>query len=576
MTHRSSNKFSKKVKESYNQNTMNKSVKIPSGVYRGFVVNNDDPRRMGRVKVSISKFYGMMNPATAATDPDQEYLGAVWCRMLMPFGGNTPVNGGGQNSFGFTAQPPALDTEVLVAFSGDTDKGIVVGVLPDESRNAGLTGPQAGFSTSNEFTTVQEVAKTRDSENQRAPEHPQAAQLQEQGLVRDRLRGLNFSNPRRDPQSQVLGFSTPRGHAFVMDDGATEGDAGALIRIRTENGAQILMDDTNGFTYIIQRDGKSWIEMNREGDIDVYSEKSVNFHTEGDMNFHAGADINIEAGGRFNVKSLGAGGIKMEASTGTMDIKSHSNLQIETEANGNLRVAGSYRETAARIDMNGPPAAAAQTPATTQHPGNVTVKESISKRVPEHEPWNGHLDYSIVDPQSISGTQNSPASQSYYESTPPPSDSSEPTDPAEVPSYDELGDSTSGLVNYRSNVNRKINPELIRMVEEVARRFGRPLTVTSGYRDPAYNKKVGGAKKSQHMLGNAVDISGAEFTNEERKQLVAIASSVGINGIGVYNDKSLHFDARSYKAAWGSGFTYAGIPGYAKSTMDRHLAGGYA
>jgi hypothetical protein len=58
---------------------------------------------------------------------------------------------------------------------------------------------------------------------------------------------------------------------------------------------------------------------------------------------------------------------------------------------------------------------------------------------------------------------------------------------------------------------------------------------------------------------------------------VAIASSVGITGIGVYNDKSLHFDVRTgRRSAWGSGFTYAGIAPYAKSTLDRHLANGYA
>jgi hypothetical protein len=78
------------------------------------------------------------------------------------------------------------------------------------------------------------------------------------------------------------------------------------------------------------------------------------------------------------------------------------------------------------------------------------------------------------------------------------------------------------------------------------------------------------------LQANAVDISGRNFSNEQRLELVALASAEGITGIGVYNDKSLHFDVRPSPAAWGSGFTYAGIPPYAKSTLDRHLAGGYA
>ena len=39
-----------------------------------------------------------------------------------------------------------------------------------------------------------------------------------------------------------------------------------------------------------------------------------------------------------------------------------------------------------------------------------------------------------------------------------------------------------------------------------ARKEGSPLNIVSGYRDPAHNKKVGGASKSQHMQGLAVDI----------------------------------------------------------------------
>lgn len=580
MAHASSNNFSKRVKESYNQNVIAKGIKIPAGVYRGFVVQTGDPRNMGRVKVSIARFYGMINPDLVdQIDRDSEYIGAVWCRFLSTFGGTTPVEGGGQRSFGMWGQPPDLDTEVLVAFSGDSNVGIILGILPDETRNGSIAGPQSGIGDNGQFTIVQEAPRTRETENQRPPEHPQAAQLRTQGTDKDRLRGLNFSNPRRDYQSRVMGISTPQGHAFVMDDGSNEDGDSNLMRLRTANGAQILMDDTNGFTYIINRDGTSWIEMNREGDIDVFSQKSVSINTGGDFNVRAEGEINMESNGAFNIKSLSAKGIKMLASTGTIDIKAHSNLQIETESNGNLRVAGSYRETAARIDMNGPPAAAAQEPSTTQHTGNKTVKESISKRVPEHEPWNGHLDVQVVDTKSPAGTVDSFASNSYYYNNPPSptAQSGENTGAFELENFPEQPVDPTGLIEWaHAGVDRRVKPELLEKVREVARRFGQPLTITSGFRDPNYNAKVGGAKRSQHMLHNAVDIRGSNFTNEQRLKLVAIASSVGITGIGVYNDKSLHFDMRSSPAAWGSGFTYAGIPPYAKGTLDKHLAQGYA
>lgn len=573
----STNNYSRKVREAYNQNVMNKGLKIPAGVYRGIVVDDADPRRMGRIKVNVSKFYTSEGTTGTNIDPD-DFLGAVWCRKLSPFGGTTASTGrGGSRAFGLTGQVPPVGTEVLVAFSGDSDKGIVLGVLPEETRNAGLAGPQAGFSNEGNFTIVEEVDRTREDENTRPPPHPQATHLTEQGLIEDRIRGLNFSNPRREPQSRVFGMSTPDGHAIIMDDGNFEDQSFDLIRIRTSNAGQILMDDTNGLIYIVSQNGKTWIEMNRNGDLDVYSEKSINFATEGNFNVQAGGEINMESKLGFNMKSLGVAGIKMHASTGSIDIKSHSNLQIESESNGNLRIAGNWRETAGRIDMNGPPAQAASTPAVTQHAGNEQVTESISKRVPEHEPWNGHLDVQKVNPSSISGAADSQRSVNFYEGAPENPTAGENVGAYDLGEFEEQPESDStGLLIFAAGIDRRVNPLVIEKTRNVARKFGKPLTITSGYRSPAHNRRVNGARSSQHLQGNALDISGASFTDQERLQLVALASAEGINGIGVYNDKSLHFDVRGSRAAWGSGFTYAGIPSYAKATMDRHLAGGYA
>lgn len=51
-----------------------------------------------------------------------------------------------------------------------------------------------------------------------------------------------------------------------------------------------------------------------------------------------------------------------------------------------------------------------------------------------------------------------------------------------------------------------INLQIIRSV------FNVPIFINSGYRTPAYNKKVGGAVGSQHLLANAADIRIAGFT----------------------------------------------------------------
>lgn len=46
--------------------------------------------------------------------------------------------------------------------------------------------------------------------------------------------------------------------------------------------------------------------------------------------------------------------------------------------------------------------------------------------------------------------------------------------------------------------------------------YGKPITVNSGYRCEALNKAIGGAKSSQHMLGEAADITvGSKEENEK-------------------------------------------------------------
>ena len=50
--------------------------------------------------------------------------------------------------------------------------------------------------------------------------------------------------------------------------------------------------------------------------------------------------------------------------------------------------------------------------------------------------------------------------------------------------------------------------------------FGRAIHVTSAFRSPAVNRAVGGVRNSQHMSGEAADIT--VFTKEENKKLFEI------------------------------------------------------
>ncbi|AFY49016.1 hypothetical protein Nos7524_3216 [Nostoc sp. PCC 7524] len=48
--------------------------------------------------------------------------------------------------------------------------------------------------------------------------------------------------------------------------------------------------------------------------------------------------------------------------------------------------------------------------------------------------------------------------------------------------------------------------ETAKLFGEIRDKWGSPIIITSGYRPPAINRAVGGASKSQHIIGRALDI----------------------------------------------------------------------
>lgn len=126
-------------------------------------------------------------------------------------------------------------------------------------------------------------------------------------------------------------------------------------------------------------------------------------------------------------------------------------------------------------------------------------------------------------------------------------------------------------LNFKPGVDSRISPQLASIVQRIFAEYGQNLPIESGYRDPARNKKAGGAKNSAHMRHNAVDIDTRSLSHEERLKLIRIASANGIGGIGVYNN-NLHFDIEN-KRAWGPNFSRTSIPGWASKTIAAHLSG---
>ena len=86
---------------------------------------------------------------------------------------------------------------------------------------------------------------------------------------------------------------------------------------------------------------------------------------------------------------------------------------------------------------------------------------------------------------------------------------------------------------------RKMDINLLMLVDNMRHRSGIPYKITSAYRTPEYNKKIGGVKDSAHLLGKAVDISAPD--SKTKYSIIEAAVHFGIERIGVASN-FIHID----------------------------------
>ena len=381
-------------------------INSATGVYIAIVKNNKDDLNMGRLQVWVPEMKG--NPEDSAN--------WIWVSYCSPFAGaSNPEELGGdvksgtntQLAYGFWAVPPDINNEVIVAFpSGDTAKGVWLGGLYQQANTYTVPGiPRGkvyGGTTNGEAPSAEKNKRDADNDASLRPRHPTLADaLEHQGLDKDYIRGVTESGAQRGSPSNVYGLLTPGQHQFVMDDAGNN----AGIRLRTAHGAQVFISDAFGMVYIINRDGTAWFELSADGHIDAYSDAGINLHTNGDFNIRAGGNVNIEAGG----------GINMAAG---------ADWRLSAAGTGNIGVAGNLVMSGAETHING------QDPAYPKVNGlalNSGVRNSVASRVPEHEPWRGHVN---VPPPNLSGPNSTvtPTSDPNASSEPVNTDDIQPSE----------------------------------------------------------------------------------------------------------------------------------------------------
>jgi uncharacterized protein YcbK (DUF882 family) len=96
-----------------------------------------------------------------------------------------------------------------------------------------------------------------------------------------------------------------------------------------------------------------------------------------------------------------------------------------------------------------------------------------------------------------------------------------------------------------------IHPDLPSVLQNIRNQFGKPIIINSGYRTPEYNKKVGGATRSQHCYGTAADIvvDGVSPASVAAAAEKALKEMDYPGGIGLYKS-FVHVDVRSKRYRW--------------------------
>lgn len=453
----------------------------------GIVKDNIDPTRSGRIKVLI----GDKSPQ----DSDDS---ASWVTVsfLSNFFGSISGQGGGDNngsykanpsSYGEWHAPPDIGTKVICIFvNGDPNYGFYIGCVPEpetlqmvpaigssdkvqlndgeaKSYGGATRLPVTNFNTNNK--SLADSGSFNDSPR---PVHSySAAIMNQQGIIRDPIRGPISSSASREAASRVgWGVSTPGrpiydggyddasiaknldsskaqqlkvvarrgGHSFVMDDGDIIG-RDQLIRIRTALGHQILMSDDGQTLMILHSNGQSYIELGKEGTVDIFSTNSINMRTQGDFNIHADRNVNIHAMENLNIQAkiistnseektkIRAGSDINLASVGKMTGLAGGAIAWGASGDASLVGGGQAYVNGSKVNLNSgspgtSPEAVAPIPLVAQTdtlydeqkgfiaaPGKLLT---IASRAPAHAPW-ANAGQGVDIKTSMNASDNLPA-----------------------------------------------------------------------------------------------------------------------------------------------------------------------
>jgi phage gp45-like len=401
----------------------------------GTVVDTNDPQQMGRLRV--------MCPRMGDTD-STEVANIPWASYVSPIGGidRRSSRGRGENftsgpvSYGMWSIPKQGASVLIACIDGSPRHRVWLGcmhqqflphTMPHGRYIDGVNGPvssreelifplaasqDAAFggrydsyeyksramdgqvaSIGSEFIQTNDsfISSKPDGSGEPSPDQNSDAMMKP-GYKVSRLdpnlpSGLTASG--ENMESQVHSWTTPGFHAIAMDDS----EENCRIRIRTTHGAQILLDDTNERIYISTANGKSWIEMDESGNIDVYSEKRISMHAKQDINIQSDKTVRIQGAEGVHIQSDKqvrvhgkddvhvSSGATLNLTSASVGIKADVVVDGATLIGGLLSAVGQAKMNVSGTSSNTPEV-------SVVNPGVDDALESFKcMRAPKHEPW---------------------------------------------------------------------------------------------------------------------------------------------------------------------------------------------
>lgn len=389
-----------------------RGVSEERGIVVGIVKANVHGSHMGVIQVYI--------PEMSTDEEDKSQWRTV--RYCTPFYSRVDSTEGASNKnryidtkmpSGIVTPPPDLGTTVLCFFPhAKNNEGYYFACVPDTYMMQTLpeptivedfeNGPYVGGELNDKKNNPNDIVNWK---TQLRPEDFITQKIvKEQGLLNDRVRGLNNSSYMRESPSEIIGISSKgrritesgkdflkenaaalkntnttdekilegllgptarrKGHSISLDDGDIEGNSNQ-IRLRTSTGHQILLNDSEGIIYVGNSTGSVWIELGNQGTMDVFANDSINFRSK-NLNFHADENIkfhskgytqlvseqqmHLQSGDDFVVSSEGDTGI----TTKKFSVTASGQMNLSGGATASIKASGIMAVSGSLVMLQGP------------------------------------------------------------------------------------------------------------------------------------------------------------------------------------------------------------------------------